>query len=71
MRLRSASAVVVTGKLPVFKNFWIDFALWMAERRGRQAVVKLAASEWWQDVSEALEDGVALHVVRARRESLR
>lgn len=52
----------------MLKNFLIDFALWMAERRGSQAESYHESSAWWADLSQSLEDGVPFCEVRARRE---
>ena len=44
----------------MFKDFAINFALWMSVRRAKQAEKKLAASTWWSDLSETIEEGISL-----------
>jgi hypothetical protein len=52
---------------PVFKYIFVDLALWVATRRNRQAAAKAASAEWWTDLSEAIEEGVSISEIRARR----
>lgn len=51
----------------MLKNLLIDIALAMAARRNRQAVAYSDKSDWWADLSEAIEDGVSISQVRNRR----
>jgi len=53
----------------VLKNLLIDFALWMAQCRTRQAEDCHESSAWWADLSMSLEEDVPLRVVRSRREA--
>jgi hypothetical protein len=51
---------------PVLKDLIVKFALWMSARRVAQSEKKLAASVWWSDLSEAIEEGISVREVQAR-----
>lgn len=56
-------------KFPLFKELIINFALKMSVRRMTQSDRKLAASVWWSDLSEAIEEGVSVREIQARHPS--